>query len=50
VKAKQHDLFLKATPLTKRNSGGLHILVVNSHLATAESTVSFREGCLNPFG
>ncbi len=38
VIAKAHDLFEKKTPLATCYGGGLHILVVNSDLATAKST------------
>jgi CheY-like chemotaxis protein len=37
----KHDLFQKATACTKSNTSGLHILVVNNHLATAESTATW---------
>jgi CheY-like chemotaxis protein len=38
VKAKQPDLFLKATPLTKHSSVGLYILVVEDDPDMAESS------------
>jgi DNA-binding response OmpR family regulator len=40
LKAKQHDVFLKATPLTKRNGVRLHILVVKGDSVKAESTAT----------
>lgn len=38
MRTNQHDLFLQATPLTKCNGGGLHILVVEDDPDMAESS------------